>query len=131
MKRAERSTLTYWFFTAVLVGTSAWVASCGGNDPAYQQFTSRRDQIRHGIDRSEVEAILGKPLNAFSSDALPDPCKRLHAETAMTYDFEHANRVEKLLASFVTRTPPSVTRVTVCMDANRKVNGLDTSLITH
>src|SRR4051812_29728812 len=126
MKCSERPTAAYLLFTAVVIATSTWAAACGRSDQAYQQFNARRDQIRHGMGGPEVEAILGKPLNTFPSDALPELCKKLHAETAMTYEFEHANRAEKVLSSFVTRTPPPVTRVTVCMDSNRKVSGLDT-----
>lgn len=118
-------------FTTVLTGASVCAASCGRSDQEYQQFTSRRDQIRNGMDQSEVEAILGKPINMLGAETLPDVCKGSHAVTAMTYQFEHANRVGKLLASYVTRTPPSVTRVTVCLNSNRKVSGVDTSLISH
>ena len=131
MERTQRLKLGYMLFPAVLIGTFISVASCSRNDPAYQQFTSRRDQIRQGMDRADVEAILGKPVNTFSGDTLPDSCKKLHGETATSYEFEHANRAQKLLANLFTRTPPSVTRVTVCIDSNGKVSGIDTSRITH
>src|SRR5262249_11816844 len=102
--------------TAALTA-AVFAVSCGRSDQEYQQFTSRRDRIRNGMDRSDVEAILGKPI-AILGEQLASVCKDSHSETAMTYQFEHANRFEKLVGRFVTRTPPPMTRVTVCLDSN-------------